>query len=748
MVANKAFGFIAKTLSKKTVSINNQEKSMSPGAAAIKHYQIVSCLGQGGFGKVFEAWDSKLQRSVAIKRLNADGLLSPATDLLREARMAASLNHPAFVKIHALEDDENSLAIVMELIKGETLKQVITNNQPDPAQTIKIIRQIAEAMQQAHELGLTHGDLKPSNIMLEPSGNIRILDFGLASKADPEATTSMLQQDPQGTIAYMAPERLLGSSLTPQIDVYALGVIFYELLNGQRPFANLSGLALAAALVQSSSDQWGYPADLPASLIHLIRRMTAKQCAHRLSTMAEVLEQLDAYKNGITPEFNFAQPEAVTQSLAISESPRQLRNKHLKNAMLLSLGIISCVVFGGWFTRNVLWHFEEVIPRYSESQEMKLGMDALEQWDRPGSLDAAIKHFNNLAEQNPENAAAIAGLSIAYSLKYEGDQQDGLWLKKAAAGAQRVIKLNSHLSIGHVAMGVVQRQKNNLSESIEHHEIAINIDPRNFFAWSGKVSTLIAMQRYDEAVLLADESLKRFPQVRAFADLKGIAFSIEGKYSEAESAFRQSMAIQPDSVYAYANLGAVLQYMGRYEEALQVIQQGLQVRPSNILYTNLGNIYFYNGEYLNAVSAFEMAVSPRFGGAMDYLGWANLADALLWVPGKKKEAMKYYRKAKNLLLPVLNRNPKEPTLISRMALYSARLGDKEQCKAQLNSLFSQPSISSDLYFRSGLAYELIGERQLALKQVITAYDLGYPLNMIESEPDLELLRQDPQYLLR
>ena len=139
---------------------------MSPGTGVIKHYQIVSCLGQGGFGKVFEAWDSKLQRSVAIKCLTADGLLSPAADLIREARMAASLNHVAFVKIHALEDDDNSQAIVMELVKGETLKHLLGNSKPDQNQVIHIIRQIADAMQQAHAIGLTHGDLKPSNLII------------------------------------------------------------------------------------------------------------------------------------------------------------------------------------------------------------------------------------------------------------------------------------------------------------------------------------------------------------------------------------------------------------------------------------------------------------------------------------------------------------------------------------------------------------------------------------------------------
>lgn len=729
---------------------------MSPGAAVIKHYQIVSCLGQGGFGKVFEAWDSKLQRSVAIKCLNADGLLSPATDLLREARMAASLNHPAFVKIHALEDDDNSQAIVMELIKGETLKQIIVNqfhttqsgaDRFGASQALNIIRQIAEAMQQAHDLGLTHGDLKPSNIMLEPSGAIRILDFGLASKADAQATTSMLQQDPQGTIAYMAPERLLGAPLAPQIDIYALGVIFYELLNSQRPFAELNGLALAAALVQSSSDQWNYLHELSPQLIHIIRCMTAKQAAQRLSSMADVLAQLDAFENGVLPENKLPPPEIVIAPESKKESPKKLRNQQLKNAVLFSLIVIGCVVFGGWITRNYLWRFENVIPRYSESQEMKLGMDALEQWDRPGSLDAAIKHFNNLAEQNPENAAAIAGLSIAYSLKYHGESTDRIWLNKALAAAQQATTLDPHLALGHIAMGRVLYGQYKYPLAMEQYKQAQSLDPSLLFSWYGILDILYDTGRDDEALTLVESCILKFPNNRVFFDKLGSIYTKKGNYEQAEKAYRRSINIQPDAVYAYANLGEVFHFTQRDEEALQILQQGLLVRPSSWLYTNIGNVYFFRGDYVNAANAFEQAVQPASGNTNDYVLWANLADTLLWIPGRKNEAEKYYKKAFGLLSEASKNSEHDVTLISRLALYGARLQKKDLSKKLLKDLVGQAGLSSDVYFRAGLAYELLNERDLALAQIKKAYESGYPLHLIEAEPDLESLRRDQRFNL-
>ncbi len=717
---------------------------MSLGAAVIKHYQIVSCLGQGGFGKVFEAWDSKLQRSVAIKRLNADGLLSPATDLLREARMAASLNHPAFVKIHALEDDDNSLAIVMELIKGETLKQVISHNRPDLTQSIKITRQIAEAMQQAHALGLTHGDLKPSNIMLEPSGNIRILDFGLACKADPEATTSMLQQDPQGTIAYMAPERLLGAPLSPAIDVYALGVIFYELLNGSRPFADLNGLALAAALVQSSSDQWNYPADLSPTLIHLIRRMAAKKIEQRLSTMAEVLEQLDVYKNGVTAEFVLALSETEVQPAVVSEPPKISRKNKFKKAVLFSFVVIGCVVFGGWFTRNVLWHFEEVIPRYSESQEMKLGMDALEQWDRSGSLDSAIMHFSNVTEQSPKNAAAIAGLSIAYSFSYQSDDYDEIWLQKADASAQQALAINDQLALSWIAMGIVQGFQGKLDLSLQSQERAFALNPNDKLIWFAKYSVLMRAARLSEAEEWIRRGVKQFPNERILWDSLGELYFERGNYTEAERAFRQSIALQSDGVTAYANLSAVLLYRNRIDEALQLLQQGLQVKSSFNLYTSLGNILFVKQDYIAAAKAFELAVSSR-GNPKSYIGWANLADTLRWIPGRVGEARDAYLRAIELLEKRLSRSKDNAVLLSRLGLYRARVGDNIFAATLTEQAIKLNPNNSTIRFRAGLVFESKGNRKRAIEEITKAKNLGYPQSLIEAEPDLIELQRFISY---
>ena len=187
---------------------------MDNSTITLLHYHALSRIGQGGYGEVYVAWDSKLRRQVAIKRLKAQARLRQHDSLLREARMAASLRHPAFVQIFAIEEDAGSQAIVMELIQGQTWRELTDTAQPALPLALAMIRQLAEAMEVAHASGLVHGDLKPSNLMLDPDGKVRILDLGLALRDTAQTTTTPVPHEQPGTIAYMAPERLQGMAPT------------------------------------------------------------------------------------------------------------------------------------------------------------------------------------------------------------------------------------------------------------------------------------------------------------------------------------------------------------------------------------------------------------------------------------------------------------------------------------------------------------------------------------------------------
>ncbi len=719
------------------------EPTRRPGQPG--HYEFRARLGEGGFGEVYEAWDTRLQRSVAIKTIRHGG--SAGTDLVREARLAASLRHPAFVNVHAVEDDAAGQFIIMELVHGHTLKHILQDGTVPLSTALDYVGQVAEAMRAAHASGLVHGDIKPSNLMVEDDGRVRILDFGLALRHDAlatetvslGATASTGQTDPQGTIAYMAPERLQGATPDPRADVYALGVILYELVCGTRPFATLHGLALAAALVQTSSDGWDYPDSLDTPLIALIRAMTARQAEQRIANMDEVVRRLAELTGG----------EASQNTHPPTPAPR----RHLlPRVAKFAAGTLLTVAIGGiawWRGEPHLAALEtsmhKAITPYSEAVEMDQGLASLRFFDRPGALDTAQRHFERILARTPKNAAAVAGISLVDSLRFAGDSQDETWIQKADASAQQAARLDDQLALAHVATAAVRAGQGRFDDAVAACDSALRLDPANHFAWYVKAETLRHARRFQDARATLAEAIHRFPRERVFIDELGSVEYEQGHYEAAEQAFRRSIALEPDAVIAYANLAAVLMRQNRADDASRMLQRGLQLRPNSRLYTNLGNILFLRGDYVGAADAFENAVSPVHGDPGSYFKWANLGDTLLWIPGRAQEARQAYDKARRLLAPRLERAPNDVVLVSRMALYTARAGDKTDARTLAARAVKLAPDSADVQFRAGLTYELLGQRTLALAAISKALTLGYPLKYVEAEPDLVALRRDPAY---
>lgn len=703
--------------------------------AAGSHFQIGRHLGSGGYSQVFQAWDAQLRRHVAIKRLHSPMLPQGPQLLLTEARLAASLKHAAFVRIFSIAPNEQALSIVMELIEGSTLAQRAGTGALPLQDVLDIVHQVAEAMQEAHQTQLVHGDLKPSNLMLDGAGRVRILDFGLARIIDPLTTATGLPEDTQGTIAYMAPERLLGQPSSPASDIYALGVILYELIAGHRPHAELHGLALAAAHVQSPSTQWDYNAFNPACAT-LVRAMTTQQPAHRLISMQLVCERIRAA--AAHPASTLVSlPPAMEVLEGDRQSPRQA-HRLLRWACAGALCLLALTGLAWQLTPGLLARFA---PALSEMDALRAGMDKLATADRQDSPTKAIGYFNAVLEKNPRHAAAAAGLSLAYSLRYAGDGRDEAWLKLADASAQQALSLDNQLALAHAAQAAVREYQGRYQPALEASARALRLDPLNTIALLGRCRLMIAMHRYPDAEQALGEAMRQHPRERRFADLIGTLHYRQGNYAQAERDFRLSLTLEPNAVYAYANLSAALLSQDRGDEALQVLQRGLAIRPDSHLYTNLGTTLYARGSYAEAASAFEQATSAAKGNPNNYLVWANLADALRWLPGRQQDARAAYLHASELLAPLLQRSPDNINRMSRMGLYQARLG-----LHPAGLLWSQRAIdaapaSPEVQFRAAIAAELAGRRDIAITRLARARALGYAANLIESEPDLISLRR-------
>jgi tetratricopeptide (TPR) repeat protein len=268
------------------------------GTLLAQRYRIEAELGRGGMGTVFRAHDTLLDRPVALKLLNAPGLGSkgPAR-LLEEARAAARLNHPHIVSIYDAGDVDGLAYIVMELVEGVTL---FGHAPSDLAAIVAIARQLCAALDDAHRQGILHRDLKPENVLLTRDGTVKLSDFGLARSLASRLTSEGVVI---GTVFYMAPESILGQPLDGRADLYALGVMLYELTTGKLPFDGDDPVAvLSQHLYVSPMPPRAHRAEIPPALDHLIQRLLQKNPADRPETAAVVAQLLEHWEAGPLPD--------------------------------------------------------------------------------------------------------------------------------------------------------------------------------------------------------------------------------------------------------------------------------------------------------------------------------------------------------------------------------------------------------------------------------------------------------------
>ena len=268
----------------------------------IAHYRITAKLGEGGMGKVYRATDSKLGREVAIKVL-PEAFAQDAERMARftrEAQVLASLNHPNIAAIYGVEER----ALVMELVEGPTLADRIAQGPIPLEEALPIARQMAEALEAAHEKGIVHRDLKPANIKLTADGKVKVLDFGLASVAhpsasgDPRSSPTLSMSATQagmilGTAAYMSPEQARGERVDKRADIWAFGVVLFEMLTGQSLFAGPTVSDTLAAVLTKDPDWSLLPAKTPAPVRRLLRRCLERHRKRRLADVADARLEIE-----------------------------------------------------------------------------------------------------------------------------------------------------------------------------------------------------------------------------------------------------------------------------------------------------------------------------------------------------------------------------------------------------------------------------------------------------------------------
>jgi tetratricopeptide (TPR) repeat protein len=284
-------------------------------------YSILDPLGSGGMGEVYRAFDTRLKREVAVKTLPDEFSRDPErlARFEREARMLAALNHPSVAAIYGLEEAEGTQLIVMELVPGETLSEKLSHGPLPLDEALKIARQIADALEAAHERGIIHRDLKPANIKVTPEGRVKVLDLGLAKVFDVKETgagsdaslsPTLVIEGTQpgvilGTAEFMSPEQARGKSVDKRTDIWSFGCVLYELLTGRRIFAGETASDVLAAILTAEPRWDALPRETPARIRDLLRRSLQKDPNHRLRDIGdariEIDQALEAFRESPPP---------------------------------------------------------------------------------------------------------------------------------------------------------------------------------------------------------------------------------------------------------------------------------------------------------------------------------------------------------------------------------------------------------------------------------------------------------------
>jgi serine/threonine protein kinase/Tfp pilus assembly protein PilF len=624
----------------------------------ISHYEITEKLGEGGMGVVYKARDSHLERFVALKVLPPDRVSDPERKrrFVREAKAASALNHPNIVTIYDIDSADGIHFIAMEYIAGHTLDALIPSQGMPIREAADCAAQMADALAKAHSAGITHRDLKPANIMVTENRLVKILDFGLAKLVEPrgaiadEVTRSMKSLTGEGriigTLPYMSPEQAQGKELDHRTDIFSLGVVFYQMATGERPFRAPNWVAMLQQILNSPTPSpKALRPHLPEAVERIVFRATAKNREERYQSMAEMSSDLHSLKEG---------PESA--AVATVRPPRSRLNRLVRRrtASLAALAALA-VVLGSMVFRQ------------------RLG-DWIAAWMLPDQRQIAVLPFVNVG-QDPANRPLCDGLMETLSTKLSQLQnfQKSLSVVPAsevrreklssAADARRVFGVNLAMTGSvqllqnavRVTINLVDTKTRRLlrsdvtdaptkdsmvlqDEVFAHAAAMLALEltdnartvlsagetrvPAAYYAYIqalGYLSRFDVVENVAKAIPLLQQAVQEDPQYALAHAGLGEAFwrmfqsTKEKKWAEsAEASCLRAVQLDTRLPNAHVTLGMVYRDTGRHEKALDELQTALRIDPMSADgYRQLARTYEVLGRTKDAEQTFQKAIALR-----------------------------------------------------------------------------------------------------------------------------------------
>jgi serine/threonine protein kinase/Tfp pilus assembly protein PilF len=608
------------------------EQSRARVGERLGHYQILSRLGAGGMGEVYLARDGRLGRNVALKLLPVQFYSDPdrVRRFEREGRAASALNHPNIITIHDFGEVDGVYYIATELIRGETLRQQLASGPMNLRDAIGVGQQTASALSVAHAAGIIHRDIKPENIMLRADGYVKVLDFGLAkltgrrtASVDSEAI-AMAKESTEtgavmGTVQYMSPEQVRGQKVDARSDIFSFGVVLYEMLAGESPFARATMADVIAAILDHEPPPLArYLSEAPRELEHIVSKALRKNREERYQTAEDLLLDLKDFKQ----ELEFAlrlersgepamggvgekriDPATVTIApilKAVSSDAQSTKPSIRKNIMssvwlwaavavtLLMTGALGYV----WFRQDGF----ASTPREPATTGIKSDNPAayndyirgkvLVSSENQEDIDTAIKLLEQAVSADPGFAAAWALLARAYVKKsfYYAPEADKRPLNvDAEVAVEKALALNPDLAEGHFARGLTlwtHAKRFPHKQAIQSYKRALDLNSGLDDAHHELAVVYIHIGLFDKASAEIEMTLQIKPSNDIARFRIGIVHIYEARYEEALAVFKY---IPQDANPSLVNrsLASVLFQLGRTAEASAVVEQYLKAYPND-----------------------------------------------------------------------------------------------------------------------------------------------------------------------
>jgi serine/threonine protein kinase/tetratricopeptide (TPR) repeat protein len=732
-------------------------------------YEILALVDGGGMGEVYKARDTRLGRLVAVKVLTGLGRddAVAAERFRREAQAAGSLNHPNVLLVHDIGEVDGLSYLVSELIEGGTLRERLGGGALPASTVIDYGIQIARGLQAAHERGIVHRDLKPENVMLTGDGRVKIVDFGLATLDPPldaggqaGITTGAIRTLPgtvMGTVAYMSPEQIRGAAIDHRSDIFSLGVILFEAIEGTRPFGGDTGAELIASILR---DQAPRPRFAPPSLERIICRCLEKAPGARYQAAAELAGNLEAAsrQQGSGPAqlprvvVPSARTIAVLPFANVSADPEnEYFSDGLTEELIHELGRVRGLQVVAWNSVAKLKGRTNDV----QAAGAELGATTL--------LTGSVRRAGDRVRIVAKLVETVSGY-LLWSETYDRKLEDLFAIQEDIARAI-VGTLAETLQLSQVVGSrpsgsqeahnlylkgryfLNTRTKEGLEKSVGLFEQAIAADPGAAFAHAGLADACVLLAEYgflppaasmDRARQAALDALAIDPRsAEAHASFGLIRATYDWEWLESEALFRRSLELNPG--YAAAHHWFAVDFLGamnRLPEAHEEIEIARRLDPLSLI-TAEGQAYLYmiGRRYEEAAAAFRglLELDPTFHKVNASLGRAYS------LMGRYDDAVAMFEKARQSMGDV-------PSILAALGQTHAMAGRADSARAMLGRLHE---IAAVRYVQStgfALVHAGLGELDTAIDWIersVERRDLSLPL--LNVHPAYDALRGHPRF---